>query len=89
VANPAALLADSRTVSLGVLDLRTGSAQLTVQVELGAIGSAAELQLSSDGETWTTVALASADADWTTMTVDLTPFAGQLVYWRLLLDARR
>ncbi len=69
-----------------VIDLReVTDARLSLGSWLTAFGSAASVQVSTDGVTWQVVkALGAADGS---MDVDLSPFAGQVVWVRVVFEA--
>jgi hypothetical protein len=63
------------------------SAHLTFASWLSSRASSGEVQVSEDGVTWQTVAVVPRSEAWTEIDVDLSAFAGQLIYVRFVFDA--
>ena len=72
-----------RTLDLGSLR----QPALTFQSQFTGDRSTALAQVSLDGTSWLTVANLPATADWTTIDLDLSAFAGNIVQVRLVFDA--
>jgi len=65
----------------------TTSPHLTFQSWLAAAASTAEVQVSADGGvSWSTVADVDPSLGWTGVDVDLSAYAGQIVYIRFVFD---
>ena len=60
------------------------SAEMTFDSTLSAVASSGRVQASSDGITWDTIGEVPATDD--RVSVDLTPFAGRVVYVRFVLS---
>jgi hypothetical protein len=72
------------------LDLRTAPLgyriELTYQSLLSSLQSTAVVQISLDGVNWMPVAAAVASGQWVTETLDLSAYAGQVVYVQFVLN---
>lgn len=74
--------------ALTPLDLRQSPlSSLSFESRRGTDVSRAELQVSVDGHTWQPLADVPPSDDWTGVDVDLSAFAGQVVYLRFVMDA--
>jgi hypothetical protein len=74
--------------ALTPLDLRQSSlSSLHFESRRGTDISTAEVQVSIDGHTWQSVANVPASDDWVGVDVDLSQFAGQIVYLRFVMNA--
>ena len=74
--------------ALTPLDLRQSPlSSLSFQSRRGTDTSRAELQVSVDGHTWQSLADVPPSDDWIGVDVDLSAFAGQVVYLRFVMDA--
>jgi hypothetical protein len=62
------------------------SAHLQFQSLLSSRGVTGAVEVSVDGTTWQGVATVPSTGGWTTVDVDLSAFAGQIVYLRFVLD---
>jgi hypothetical protein len=70
------------------LDLRAATdASLGFQSWLSFGGSSAEVQVSTDGVTWQSIATVPASAAWIGLDIDLGAFAGHVIYVRLVFTA--
>ena len=74
--------------TLTPLDLRHSPlSSLHFESRRGTDISTAELQVSLDGQTWQSLAQVPASDDWVGVDVDLSQFAGQIVYLRFVMNA--
>jgi hypothetical protein len=74
--------------ALTALDLRHSPlSSLSFQSRRGLDISTAELQVSVDGHSWQSLADVPASDDWVGVDVDLSEFAGQIVYLRFVMNA--
>ena len=64
-----------------------GAARLTFESLLTTAESRAMVQISLDGHTWRTVDDVQHSTDWASVTVDLSSFAGDVIWLRFVLDA--
>ena len=64
-----------------------GAARLTFESLLTTAASRAMVQVSLDGHTWWTVDDIQGSSDWASVTVDLSPFAGEVIWLRFVLEA--
>jgi len=62
------------------------SATLTFQSKLSSAASTASAQVSLDGVTWETIADIPPSDGWTPVSIDLSAFAGHVIYVRLVFD---
>jgi hypothetical protein len=73
----------------GPIDLRSATtASLHFDSLLLARRSVASVQVSVDGRNWQTLLIVPASDDWLSIDVDLSPFAGQLIFLRFVFDAQ-
>ena len=70
------------------VDLRqAASARLRFESRLIARDSTARVQVSVDGQTWQDLEAVPPSQDWVQLDIDLSPFAGQVIYLRFAFDA--
>jgi len=75
-------------LALGSLDLTDAiSASLRFESQLRAQHSRARIEISTDGQTWSTLATIPTDDNWMDIDVDLSSYLGQAVSVRLVFDA--
>jgi hypothetical protein len=63
-----------------------GPATLEFDSRLSAGQARATVEVSQDGRTWSAVALVPPSSEWTAMSVDLSQFAGSVIYVRFVYD---
>jgi hypothetical protein len=69
------------------LDLSAATrATLRVASWLSSRGSTADIQVSADGVTWHTVSTPPVTDTWTWVEIDLSAFAGQILFVRFVFD---
>jgi hypothetical protein len=74
--------------SPAAIDLRgAASGHLRFESLLRANRSTASIQVSVDGQNWQNVGVVPASGDWLTVDLDLTAFAGQVVWVRFVFDS--
>jgi hypothetical protein len=70
------------------IDLRqAASGSLRFESRLTTHASTARVEVSLDGRSWQTVGSVPASPEWLDVDVDLSAFAGQIVYVRFAFDA--
>jgi hypothetical protein len=86
----AATTLGSQTIWHRVLDLgATTNPTLAFESSLEGTGTTGLAQVSLTGVDWITIAEVSPSSEWTTIDVDLSAFAGEIVQVRLVFDAPR
>ena len=68
------------------VDLNDGPAHLRFESRLSARQSSARVEVSQDGRVWVPVALVPPSDEWIDVSVDLSEFAGSVVYVRFVYD---
>jgi hypothetical protein len=82
--------ADVRILAMSTpIDLLDGGpARLQFESRLTAGQASASIEVSSDGATWTPIALVPPSDEWVDVTVDLSEFSGRVIYVRFVYDGR-
>jgi hypothetical protein len=66
--------------------LDADAARLTLESKLSSRSSAASVEVSRDGRTWSALAAVPASDDWIAVTVDLSEYLGSVVYVRFVYE---
>jgi precorrin-6B methylase 1 len=82
-ASAAFVLAVADPIDLGA----AGAPRLTFESLFTTPTSRAMVQVSLDGLTWWTVEDVPGSSDWVSVTIDLSPFAGDVIWLRFVLEA--